>query len=792
MERKLTVQDIRLLMSSISEGTSKFDVEGRYIYVSRQYAKALGYTPEELIGRPWTDTVHPSEYERLAPLYEKMLQRGKVVMQSLGLRNDGSTFPKEATMIARYDDDGSFAGGYCIARDISDKIELEESRERFVQVYRKTPAILHSIDHQERIVNVSDRWLETFGYEREEVLGKRSMEFLTEQSREKAQSIIPDFLSGKRRTGTFHYQFKKKNGQIVDVELAVSAEKDPNGKVAYLHAVLRDLSAEIALQEAEKRYHDLYNKTPIMLHSIDAQGHLISVSDMWLEKMGYTREEVLGRKSLEFLTPASQKIAKGVLQRFIRDGFLERIDYQMVKKDGSLMDVALSATAEMTPEGTVKRSLALIHDMTEFHKEGRIIDTFYNIGIDDSIPLEERIGHILKMGSEHLDLECGIVSRITGDRYEVIYFNCLNDEMYVAPGTIFDLRETYCERAYNSGEVIAYHNSSVDGLSKLPCYEKFHLNSYVGAPVYVNGQLFGTVSFSGRAARDKAFSDREKTFSQFMAQWVGGEISRDQYVQQLKTSQKQLSEVVDQLKASNEELENFAYICSHDLQEPLRMVSAFSSRLETLLGHPESQDERMGHYLERIQSGSRAAQELVTDLLSYARVARDPSVQRMEKVDLNKLVGDIVATQEDFILAQDIAVSIEDLPILNGNKTQIFQVFQNLISNALKFSNQKSPHVKVGSSQNAKGEWVFTVTDNGIGIDPRYHAKVFEIFQRLNKKDYAGTGIGLAICKRVVQEYEGKIWCQSSLGKGTTFLFTLPKAQVIVAPEKKTLQEVVS
>ncbi|MBD3167969.1 MAG: PAS domain S-box protein [candidate division Zixibacteria bacterium] len=273
-----------------------------------------------------------------------------------------------------YSRDGVFLGRRASNRDITDRREAEqalyESEKRFRNIYNKTPVMLHSIDSDGLITNVSDYWLEVMGYKRDEVIGRKSVEFLTEQSRKYAREVIlPDFYKNGFCNNVY-YQFAKKNGEVIDVLLSAVVEKDSEGNYVRSLAVITDITERIkvekALQESEERFRNTYNKTPVMLHSIDRNDVLLNVSDYWLEALGYTRDEVLGRKSVEFLTEESRKFAEEViLPDFYQSGVCENVPFQMIKKDGEILDVLLSATVEKDSEGNYLRSLAVITDITD-------------------------------------------------------------------------------------------------------------------------------------------------------------------------------------------------------------------------------------------------------------------------------------------------------------------------------------------------------------------------------------------------------------------------------------------
>lgn len=230
-----------------------------------------------------------------------------------------------------------------------------------------------------------------------------------------------------------------------------------------------------------------------------------------------------------------------------------------------------------------------------------------------------------------------------------------------------------------------------------------------------------------------------------------------------------LREYADELARSNHELEQFAYIASHDLQEPLRMVASYTELLGRRYGDKLDRDAK--EFIDYAIEGAKRMQSLILDLLAYSRV-RTQSVPITPTPLLKTLEGAIFNLK--FTIEESGAVITHDkLPTLSVNASQISQLFQNLLGNAIKFRSKETPHVHIHAEQEG-GHWHFSVTDNGIGIDPKYKDRIFIIFQRLHaRKDYPGTGIGLAICKKIVERHGGHIWVESEQGKGATFHFTL-------------------
>jgi len=225
------------------------------------------------------------------------------------------------------------------------------------------------------------------------------------------------------------------------------------------------------------------------------------------------------------------------------------------------------------------------------------------------------------------------------------------------------------------------------------------------------------------------------------------------------------------LEVSNEELKTFAYVASHDLQEPLRMISSYVTLLERR--YKGKLDADADEFIAYAVDGAKRMQSLINDLLEYSRVGR--SHREFSVTSTRDVLGSVLKNLSTIIKEKEADITYDALPDVEADSLQLRQLFQNLISNALKFSRDGLiPRVEIEAKRHGP-HWIFSVTDNGIGIETEYKTKIFEIFQRLHgNKKYSGTGIGLAICKKIVERHGGRIWVSSVPGKGSTFYFSLP------------------
>ncbi len=311
-----------------------------------------------------------------------------------------------------------------------------------------------------------------------------------------------------------------------------------------------------------------------------------------------------------------------------------------------------------------------------------------------------------------------------------------------------------------------------------------NIKSILAIPVFVGKEFRGFIGFDDCLA-ERSWSEDEVTFLKTIAINLGSAIENEESERRLIELNQSLEKQTKELANSNSELEKFAYVASHDLQEPLRMITSFLSQLERK--YEELLDEKGKQYIHFATDGAKRMRQIIQDLLEYSRVGRID--MKREDVDMNELLQSVTILQRKMIEEKSAKIDWEALPTVKANKGAMQQLIQNLIQNALNYQKKgNKPKIKIWSEE-ADNHLKFYIMDNGIGIDPKFSDQIFTIFQRLHGRDeYSGTGVGLAICKKIVEDHGGIIGVDSELGNGSTFYFTIEKNPIeIESNEQNTV-----
>ncbi len=319
--------------------------------------------------------------------------------------------------------------------------------------------------------------------------------------------------------------------------------------------------------------------------------------------------------------------------------------------------------------------------------------------------------------------------------------------------------------------VIAAHDVSKNPYTKefVEIYCKpLGISSMLDAPIRVGGRTVGVVCHE-HIGPPRRWTTEDQTFVGSISDFVSLAVE----ISERRRAEAALQSTISDLAHSNAELEQFAYVASHDLQEPLRMMASYAQLLSRRYGG--KLDKEADEFIHFMVSGSQRMQSLILDLLDYSRVTRlvKPPVPVRVKTVIEETVGNMKKSLEDS--GGQVKNNVDANAVVIGNSMQLARVVQNLLGNAIKFAKPgQPPRIEVSAHRDGN-YWVFAVRDEGIGMDPKFYDRVFMIFQRLHTQDeYPGTGIGLAICKKIVEQHSGRIWVESEPAKGSTFFFNIP------------------
>ena len=521
----------------------------------------------------------------------------------------------------------------------------------------------------------------------------------------------------------------------------------------------KNLATERALRESESRFDTVVENALEWIWEIDNEGRYTYASPVVETILGYKPEEIIGRSFFELAHPDD----RGELAEKAREVLVERSSFRKflkrnLNRRGEIVWLSTSGVPIIGEDGGLKGCRGVSQDMTErvhyeqkleaLHKHAAELanaETMSHVARTTLNAIEQILGYdYMAFGEVEGDL---LKFRNTKGRGEIQALPLNGKGISV--------------RAVKTGETQLIPDVREDS-DFIPAQIPQESISELDVPVKVNGEVVAVINIESE--QYNAFSPWDAKLVEILAHHVSSAITIIHEKERYKASCREL-------ELSNRELDNYTYAVSHDLKAPLRTIQAFTHLL--LKGYSEDLDEEGRDYLNRVGNASRRMQELVDDLLVLSRVGRKYTEETL--VDLNKLMDEIRLDLEAALKEKEAEILCDNLPTIKAQKVWIHQLFTNLIDNGIKFNDSTSPRVWVAYEERW-GDYVFSVKDNGIGISEKDMAKVFDVFQRLHtQEEYPGTGAGLAICRKIVESYGGRIWVESQLGSGSIFYFTYPK-----------------
>lgn len=731
------------------------DHKGIIQYVNDNFCTISGYSKEELIGQD--HRIINSGYHSKAFLKNLWgtIAKGKVWRGEIRNKNKaGGFYWVDTTIVPFLNEKGKPYQFVAIRNDITNKKAEEERLHLMNMVINNTKDAIviteaEPIDgHGPRVLYINEAFTQVTGYTEEDVIGKTPRILQGPGTDRKELARLKKALKNWESCEVEILNYKK-NGEPFWNNFTVAPVANESGWYTHWAAVQRDTTErrkiDSLIRDSEEKRRLIMNAALDAIVCFDTSGLITFWNPQAENIFGWKQEEALGKMLPDIIMPELYHL----IQNTHTEGSkalgnapeLNRLlELNAINRNGTQFPVELT----VLPIQQDKDSFfcAFIRDITERKRAETTIKRS-----------NERYEMVAKATSDAIwdwDMRTGIVVR-SGDGmwklfgYDSITASADNDFWikHVHPddiNSVLQRREMVLEKTSNQYWEDEYRFKKADG-------------NY--AYVYDRGYVIRNKE--GKAIRM---------------------IGATQDISALKKSEKELQDLnavlqkrAFELARSNAELERFAYVASHDLQEPLRMVSSFLQLLDRQ--YTAKLDEKAKEYIGFAVGGADRMKKLILDLLSYSRVST--VTEAFQPVDMNVTAKQVIQIFESRFEKERITLSADQLPLVQGNATQLLQLLQNLVGNAIKYRSEAPPIVEIGCL-NEENRYVFFVKDNGIGINPRYFEKIFVVFQRLHSADsYSGTGIGLAICKKIVERHHGEIWVESEPGKGSTFFFSMPR-----------------
>jgi len=742
--RKLIIENeerIRVLFDNVEGATCLLDTNFRLIIFNNVFIKTSvllsGEKPQ--IGDEVYGFLPSDEKKRRYEILNRVLAGNKEIFE-VEYEKNGETLYFRTTLIPIIID-GKVTAISAYSIDFTERKRAEllilKGKELSETIINSLPGVFYLQSASGQYLLWNKNFETMTGYTREEIAKLRTEDLVVKEDLEKVTDAIKKlFIEGYV---TVEANAKMKDGTRIPFLLTGSPIMYEN-QLCLLGTGI-DISLRIKTEEelrsSEQKYKLLFESNPVPLTMIAKDDlSIIAVNEAAAHLYGYRRDEFL-HSSVSIVRLKEDLEAQRRLFRTAVTSPTEREVTRHVKKDGTIFFVQTNVN-DIIYNGRPVR-LVMSNDVTEKLKAEELLKK--------SEANLKAIMDTTDTAYALLDKELNVVA------FNQMAVKFVNSQFQHNPVQGDKFADYFPKERFS--QFLSYSNQVLMG-ANINYEANYPQND--GSVLWYDVRLFPITNkqneIFGLMISLSDVTERKKSEIQL------AELNED------------LQKHIKELAISNAELEQFAYVASHDLQEPLRMVTSFMTQLEKKYG--DVVDDKGRQYIHFAVDGAKRMRQIILDLLDFSRVGRTEDDQ--EKIDFNKVVNEVLALYRRQIEEIRAEVAFDNLPVIYTYKTPFRQVFQNLIGNSLKYhTTDKVPVIKI-SCKETRTHFQFSIKDNGIGISPEYFDKIFIIFQRLHNKDeYSGTGMGLAITKKIIEGLGGKIWVESSAGKGSTFYFTILK-----------------
>ncbi len=718
---------------------------GKIVLLNVQAEKQFGYRRDELVGQRVTNIIPDGFAERL--IADDLRSSEDALAQQIGTgieltarRKDGSEFPIEIMLSPLQSDEGTLVTAAIRNISVRKRAEahLAQMEGRYRGLLEAAPDAMVVVNQAGEIVLLNVQAEKQFGYRRDELLGQRVTNIIPDGF---AERLIADDLRSSedalaQQIGTgIELTARRKDGSAFPIEIMLSPLQSADGTL--VTAAIRNISvrkrAEAHLAQMEGRYRGLLEAAPDAMVVVNQAGKIVLLNVQAEKQFGYRRDELVGQR-------VTNIIPDGFAERLIADD-LRSTEDALAQQIGT--GIELTARRKDSSEFPIEIMLSPLQS-----DEGTLVTAAIR-----NISVRKRAeAHLAQMEGRYRGLleaapDAMVVVNQAG---EIVLLNVQAEKQF----------------GYRRDELVGQRVTNIipDGFAER---------------LIADGLRSEEDALAQQIGTGIELTARRKDGSQFPIEIMLSPLQsadgtlvtaaiRDISVR--KTAEEHLIQNVAELKRSNVELGQFAYIASHDLQEPLRMVASYTQLLSRR--YKGRLDADADEFIAFAVDGASRMQRLIQDLLAYSRVGTKG--QDLVETSSEEALQQALANLRSAIEEGGAQVTHDPLPPVRADERQLIQLFQNLVGNAIKYQKPGVPKIHISAAMNKGKKWDFSVEDNGLGIDAQYFDKIFGMFQRLHKRDeFAGTGIGLAICKKIVERHGGAISVESEPGHGSTFHFDL-------------------